>query len=242
MLALTYAVVFRFSTGFSNSHFYLRPIYTEHKRKRSKENDKHQRIFSFAQCEWALTSILVTLRLENANSCVGSQGMTSWLNDVMTEWRHETSNFLNLIITIPKRSCGKVIFSQVSVCPCLLHVLSRGYLWYQVSQGWSMFRGVGKSRGEGMYKGVLPPHQTWDTTGYGWQAGGTHPSGMLPWSIKCIKLSQTLMIARSMSRFSLASSLRHTNTYKNNTQQIVLRLQCEQTDSSDGIPEDRNHV
>ena len=35
-----------------------------------------------------------------------------------------------------------------------------------------------------------PFPQTWDTTGYGWQAGGTHPTGMLSWLIRWIRWSQ----------------------------------------------------
>ena len=38
--------------------------------------------------------------------------------------------------------------------------------------------------------GYLPTPQTWDTTGYSWQAGGTHPTGMVPLSLIFFPTSQ----------------------------------------------------
>ena len=92
-------------------------------------------------------------------------------------------------ITARKRSCGKIMFSQVSVC-------SRGNLWYHVLSGvgWVSLapgpllgwvcQGVGtaldmgpQERGE-----YLPPNPNpleLDTTRYGRQVGDTHPTGML---------------------------------------------------------------
>ena len=60
------------------------------------------------------------------------------------------------LFSVRQRNCGKVIFSRASVSH-------------------SFHSGVG-----GGYSPTSPPIQwTWNTTGYGWQAGGTHPTGML---------------------------------------------------------------
>ena len=90
---------------------------------------------------------------------------------------------MNDIFTAGKRSCGKVMFSQVSVCP----QISR-YLLYQVhSRGWicqgdgiltpSEWVSPGGWLCPGGHSIPPPPNQgTWDTTGYSRQAGGTHPT------------------------------------------------------------------
>ena len=65
--------------------------------------------------------------------------------------------------------------------------------WYQVPSGeqyvWGwVCLGVCRGGGAGMSRrgGTSPLpriHGTWDTTGYGRQAGGTHPSGMLSFNL-----------------------------------------------------------
>ena len=70
------------------------------------------------------------------------------------------------------------MFSRVFVCPrrgvgftaCTTGHMTRGGL----HPGGSAFMGVCVQGG-----GQTPlPRDTWDTTGYGQQAGGTHPTGM----------------------------------------------------------------
>ena len=70
----------------------------------------------------------------------------------------------------------------LSICSrewCYLwsHVLSRGgYLWYQVPSGGGYVHPSPRHGTSGLIRlGV----GTWDTTGYGLQAGGVHPTRML---------------------------------------------------------------
>ena len=69
---------------------------------------------------------------------------------------------------------GKVIFSQVFVCP-----RERGGVTSQ-NQKLHDQGGSASSRGVCIRGGgwIDPPLDTWDTTGYGQQAGGTHPTEM----------------------------------------------------------------
>ena len=113
----------------------------------------------------------------------------------------------NNVINARKRSCGKVMFSQVPVCLRGRGFISSpmsfprgsGYLRYQVPtwgvRGWLCPGAIGYvQRWEGMSKGgmsggVYPPipvHGTCDTLRYGRQAGGRHPTGML----SCLKIIQ----------------------------------------------------
>ena len=77
------------------------------------------------------------------------------------------------IITASKRSCGKVMFLQVSVC------LGGGYpmSFLLVSLVPGLFRGVGVGMSGGWVcpAGGYPP----DTTKHSRQAGGTHSPGTL---------------------------------------------------------------
>ena len=73
---------------------------------------------------------------------------------------------------------GKVMFSQVFVCPReggwlprIRSYMTRGHL---PPPGGSASEGV-CIRGGGW---IDPPRDTWDTTGYGQQAGGTHRTEM----------------------------------------------------------------
>ena len=50
----------------------------------------------------------------------------------------------------------------------LVSFLGGGYLWYQVPSSVGIGRGVLRT----------PTPDTWDTMGYGQQAGSTHPTGM----------------------------------------------------------------
>ena len=79
--------------------------------------------------------------------------------------------FTLLVITACLRSMGKVMFSQVFVCSqevCLL----RGVCL----EGDSAWKGSRRVCMEG--EGGPPPGK--DITGYGQQAGGSHPAGMHP--------------------------------------------------------------
>ena len=62
------------------------------------------------------------------------------------------------------------------------HILSGGYLWYQVPL-WGVCPGGGYNQGMGwVCPGWVPPTpgtRTLDTTRYGRQAGGTYPNGLL---------------------------------------------------------------
>ena len=72
---------------------------------------------------------------------------------------------------------NEVLFSQVSVCPEGEYLssmsFSGGGRYIQVVLG-THHPDMGPEEG-----GYPPPPQTWDTIGYGWQAGGTHPTRML---------------------------------------------------------------
>ena len=69
----------------------------------------------------------------------------------------------------------------VFLVPCLFF---GGYLWYQVpSRVGGYVLGLGGYIGVGMSRGWVTTSNlgrgTWDTMGYAWQAGDTHPTGML---------------------------------------------------------------
>ena len=107
----------------------------------------------------------------------------------------------SLLFTTRQRSCGKVVFSQVSVCPGGVGIsgpMSFRWGWGGISGTRSLLGGEGYVQwggntlphtwdlGGGMSRGWVPTsmgHQvgvcpwgpwTFDTTGY-----GTHPTGML---------------------------------------------------------------
>ena len=99
------------------------------------------------------------------------------------------------MFTTRKRNCGKVMFSEVRVCsqgvtisgPMSFPGLG-GYLWYKVPWGGvfiQLSRGYGQGAAThplprvGMSRGCSPSPDTWVTVGYGQQAGGIHPTGML---------------------------------------------------------------
>ena len=81
------------------------------------------------------------------------------------------------------------MFSQVSVCSEGVGIsgplsfpgdMSRGISrgWVSPEDGWVLTpSGVGMSRGMGTHHAHA--HGTWDVMGYGRQAGGAYPSGML---------------------------------------------------------------
>ena len=81
----------------------------------------------------------------------------------------------------------------VSLVPCPFRD-GGGYVWGWVCPGVGMSGGIGAQEGgyvqgvgtplemgpqRWVCPGVNHPSQTWDTMGYGRQAGGTHPTGML---------------------------------------------------------------
>ena len=65
---------------------------------------------------------------------------------------------------------------------CLSVHRGGGYLWYQVPSLWLGIWGVGTHSQGWVCPGggywVPQIHGSWDTTGYGQQVGGTHPTGM----------------------------------------------------------------
>ena len=63
--------------------------------------------------------------------------------------------------------------------PCPKSLSWVGYLCYQVPSGVGMCR-LGMFSGGYVRRGT-PESGTSDTTGYGWQVGSTHPTGMLSW-------------------------------------------------------------
>ena len=75
-----------------------------------------------------------------------------------------TSSFPRVlaIVTGRKRSCGKVMFSQVFVCP------QGGYLWYQVLSGLNISRGGWYVQGMGMI-GRVCPEVGMSMGGYVWE-------------------------------------------------------------------------
>ena len=81
-----------------------------------------------------------------------------------------------VIFTACQRSCGKVMFLLACVCR-----QGGGYAWFQVHSGgiqegrW-VCQGVGYPRGR---VGMLGAGIQEGGAVYGWQAGGTHPTGML---------------------------------------------------------------
>ena len=81
-----------------------------------------------------------------------------------------------------KRSCGKVMFSQMSACPQRVGISDPMSFPGVGISGARSFRGGGYVQtGGNAQEGCYPPprHGTWDTTGYCWQAGGMHPTKML---------------------------------------------------------------
>ena len=81
-----------------------------------------------------------------------------------------------------QRSWAKAMFSRTSVI-----LSTRGYLWSHVlfGRGLSLIPGplwgwVYPRHGSsgGYVRGFDTPSQTWDIMGFGWQAGGTHLTGM----------------------------------------------------------------
>ena len=89
------------------------------------------------------------------------------------------------VVTARQRSCGNIMFSQVSVFP------QGGRGWVSLVPcpflGWYVWSHVTSRRGgkrcvcpEEYHMGPPPhPPRTCDTTGHGRQAGGTHNIGML---------------------------------------------------------------
>ena len=89
-----------------------------------------------------------------------------------------------MLFGVRNRSWGKVMFSQVSVSHSI-HGGRGRYLWSLIPSGgisgarYILYMGDGYVwRGGYVQGGRYSLPWTWDTTGYGRQAGGTHPAGM----------------------------------------------------------------
>ena len=96
--------------------------------------------------------------------------------------------------------CGKVVFSQVSVCPqgCNSGHMSFpgvGVSGTRFPSGGGYVQGV---RGGYVQKLVLPLRQTWHTMGYGQQAGGKHPTEMLSCSKSCLLLTYSFPTVKAL--------------------------------------------